>query len=101
MVEQICKLKPIRVLSVKDSLNIRNLDMQKEVLVLHDSFFSPKAFDSRKIELTPQTYAIHHFQNSWFSPKAFWYYRCRAYFVRLFGYQRVRTLEHLLMPWKK
>ncbi len=101
MVEQISKLKPIRVLSVKDSLNIRNLDMQKEVLVLHDSFFSPKAFDSRKIELTPQTYAIHHFQNSWFSPKAFWYYRCRAYFVRIFGYQRVRTLEHLLMPWKK
>lgn len=100
MVEQISKLKPVRVLSVKDSLNIRKLDMQKEVLVLHDSFFSPKAFDSRKIYLTPQTYAIHHFQNSWFSPRALWYYRCRAYLVRFIGYKRVRTLEHLLRPWK-
>lgn len=101
MVEQISKLKPVRVLSVKDSLNIRSLDMQKEVLVLHDSWFSPKAFDSREIELTANTYAIHHFQNSWFSSKAFWYYRCRAYLVRLIGYQRVRSLEQFLMPWRK
>ena len=32
MVEQISKLKPVRMLSINDSLNIRNLDMQKEVL---------------------------------------------------------------------
>lgn len=100
MVEQIQKLKPMRVLSLEDSLNIRELDMQKEVLVLSDEFFSPKVFDSREVEITPYTCAIHHYQNSWFSPKAKAYYRSRAFFVKLFGIGFVRRVEKLLMPWK-
>ena len=100
MVEQIPKLKPMRVLSLEDSLNIRELDMQKEVLVLSDEFFSPKVFDSREVEITPYTCAIHHYQNSWFSPKAKAYYRSRAFFAKLFGIGFVRRAEKLLMPWK-
>lgn len=100
MVEQIQKLKPMRVLSLEDSLNIRELDMQKEVLVLSDEFFSPKVFDSREVEITPYTCAIHHYQNSWFSPKAKAYYRTRAFFAKLFGIGFVRRAEKLLMPWK-
>lgn len=100
MVEQIKKLKPLRVLSLEDSLNIRKFDMQKEVLEFNDAFFSPKVFDSREVELTPYTYAIHHYQNSWFSPKAKVYYRTRVFFVKLFGQQVVRKAEKILMPWK-
>lgn len=100
MVEQIRKLKPLRVLSLEDSLNIRKLDMQQEVLVLSDEFFSPKVFDSREVEITPYTYAIHHYQNSWFSPKAKAYYRSRAFLVKIFGLSFVRKAENLLMPWK-
>ena len=81
MIKQIERIKPVRVLSLEDSLNIRKLDMQKEVLEFNDAFFSPKVFDSREVEVTPYTYAIHHYQNSWFSPKAKIYYRIRAYFV--------------------
>ena len=100
MVEQITKLKPLRVLSLKESLDIRKLDMQNEVLEFNDVFFSPKVFDSREVEITPYTYAIHHYQNSWFSPKAKAYYRFRAFLVKLFGLAFVRKLEKLLMPWK-
>ena len=98
MVEQIQKLKPVRVLSLDDSLNIRNLDMQKEVLEFNDVFFSPKVFDSREVDITPYTCAIHHYQNSWFSPKAKAYYRSRAFLVKVFGLPFVRKAEKLLMP---
>ena len=100
MICQIEQIKPIRVLSLEDSLNIRKLDMQTEVLEFNDVFFSPKVFDSREVEITPYTYAIHHYQNSWFSPKAKVYYRTRAYFVKLFGRNLIRKVEVFLMPWK-
>ena len=100
MERQIQKLKPLRILSLKDSLNIRKLDMQKEVLEFNDAFFSPKVFDSREVEITPYTYAIHHYQNSWFSPKAKAYYRSRAFLVKIFGQKFIRNAEVTLMPWK-
>jgi mannosyltransferase OCH1-like enzyme len=100
MIRQIEQIKPIRVLSLEDSLNIRQLDMQKEVLEFNDAFFSPKVFDSREVEITPYTYAIHHYQNSWFSPKAKAYYRGRAFLVKIFGRTIIRKAEVMLMPWK-
>ena len=100
MVELISKLKPVRMLSINDSLNIRDFDMQKEVLEFNDAFFSPKVFDSREVEITPYTYAIHHYQNSWFSPKAKAYYRSRAFLVKIFGLKLVRKAELIIMPWK-
>jgi len=100
MDEQIKLIKPLRILSLQDSLNIRKLDMQKEVLEFNDAFFSPKVFDSREVEITPYTYAIHHYQNSWFSPKAKAYYRSRAFLVKIFGQKFVRKAEVMLMPWK-
>ena len=100
MEEQIQKVKHLRILTLKESFNIRQLDMEKEVLEFNDAFFSPKIFDSREVEITPYTYAIHHYQNSWFSPKAKAYYRSRAFLVKIFGQKFVRKAEVLLMPWK-
>ena len=100
MDKQIRTLKPLRVLTLAESKDIRQMDMEKEVLVMSDAFFSPKVFDSRQVELTPDTYAIHHYQNSWFSPKAKAYYRARTFAIRLLGYNFVRKAERMLMPWK-
>ena len=100
MIKQIEQIKPIRVLSLEESLNIRNLNMEKEVLEFNDAFFTPKVFDSREVEITPYTYAIHHYQNSWFSPKARAYYRTRAFIVKILGQKIVRKAEVVLMPWK-
>lgn len=100
MDEQIQKLKSLRVLSINESKRIRTFDFSKEVLIFNDAYFSPKVFDSREVEITPYTYAIHHYQNSWFSPKAKVYYRSRAFLVKIFGQQIVRKIEVTLMPWK-
>lgn len=100
MDEQILKLKPLRVLSINESKRIRTFDFSKEVLIFNDAYFSPKVFDSREVEITPYTYAIHHYQNSWFSSEAIVYYRSRALLVRIFGQRIVRRLEVTLMPWK-
>lgn len=96
--ETIQKLKPICNLPSGTTIEeLKKVDMQKEVYVLPAEYFSPKVFDSRQVILTPQTYAIHHYQNSWFSHKAFVYYRTRTFFIRIFGYKFIRSLEKLLL----
>ena len=100
MVEQITQVQPVHNLSLEESENIRKFDFAKEVLVMHDKYFSPKVFDSREVEITPYTYAIHHYQNSWFSHKAKIYYRFRTIMIRIFGYKFVRMAECKLMPSK-
>lgn len=101
MMEEIQKLKPIRHLTAEETKDIRRMDFQKEVLVMPDDFFSPKVFDSREVLVTPNTYAIHHYQNSWFSPKAKIYYRVRTAMIRIFGYDFVRKIECLLFPSRR
>lgn len=101
MVEEINKIKSIRHLSLDETRIIREMDFQKEVLVMPDDFFSPKVFDSREILITPNTYAIHHYQNSWFSPKAKMYYRGRTFMIRIFGYKWVRKVECFLFPSRR
>lgn len=98
IIKQASLIKPVRVLSIDDSVKIKGLDLRKELLVLNDAFFSPKVFDSRKVQLTPYTYAIHHFNNTWFSPKAKIYYRCRSVVVNMIGLKAVRKTESIVMP---
>lgn len=97
LTETIQKLKPIHNLPTGSSISdLKKIDMQEEVYVLPCEYFSPKVFDSRQVVLTPQTYAIHHYQNSWFSHKAFFYYRTRTVLIRIFGYQLIRNIERML-----
>ncbi len=98
MVNEISKKKNIRQLAGEESFKVREMDAGKEVLVMPDDYFSPKVFDSREVLTTPNTYAIHHYQNSWFSPKAKMYYRTRSLLIRLFGYKQIVKVERLFMP---
>lgn len=98
---EIKKLKPIHNLTLEEVKSIKRMDFNKRILVLPDCYFSPKIFDSRKVLITPETYAIHHYQNSWFSPKAKIYYRTRGTMIRIFGYKFIRKIECLLFPSKK
>lgn len=98
MNEQIALFKPIRNLTLSEARQIRKLDFQQEVLILPSEYFSPKVFDSREVLITPQTYAIHHYQNSWFSPKAKIYYRMRTIAIRVIGYSLVTKIERFLFP---
>ena len=76
---------------------LKGLNMEKAVYVLPNDFFSPKIFDSREVIVTANTYAIHHYQNSWFSHQAFIYYRTRTFFIKLFGYKCIRRIEKLIL----
>lgn len=98
MVEELAKFKPIRYLNTADMKLIKRVDFQNNILVMPDEYFSPKIFDSRKVFITPNTYAIHHYQNSWFSHKAKIYYRTRTVLIRLLGYKFIRKAECVLMP---
>ena len=98
MVEELEKFKPIHYLDVEEMKNIKNMDFQKEILVMPNEYFSPKIFDSREVLITPRTYAIHHYQNSWFSHKAKIYYRTRTILIRILGYNFIQKTERILMP---
>ncbi len=90
----------IRNITIDEAKHLDSVDFEKDVCILPDEYFSPKVFDSRKVLITPNTYAIHHYQNSWFSQKAKAYYRTRSIAIRLLGYNIVRKIECTLMPKK-
>lgn len=100
MNDEISKIQPINNISLEESKHLEKLDFENQVIVLPDEYFSPKVFDSRQVLLTPNTYAIHHYENSWFSHKAKFYYRLRSVLIRILGYNTIRQAECMLMPWK-
>lgn len=97
MNETIQRFKPVVNLTGSNIDALKGLDMEKAVYVLPNDFFSPKIFDSREVIVTGNTYAIHHYQNSWFSHQAFIYYRTRTFFIKLFGYNCIRRIEKLIL----
>lgn len=100
MVDEIQKRKAIKHISSTKLKDIETKDFQKNVVVMPDEFFSPKVFDSREVLVTSNTYTIHHYQNSWFSPKAKIYYRTRSLLIRIFGYKLIYKAERILFPYK-
>lgn len=97
MNETIQRFKPVVNLTDSNIDALKGLDMEKAVYVLPNDFFSPKIFDSREVIVISNTYAIHHYQNSWFSHQAFIYYRTRTFFIKLFGYNCIRRIEKLIL----
>lgn len=91
---EIGKHKPIKPI---ETAMLHEREWTETVCVFPSSYFSPKIFDSREVMVHPETYAIHHYQNSWFSGKAFVYYRLRAYAIRLLGYTFVRKIEKSIL----
>ncbi|MDD3062867.1 MAG: glycosyltransferase [Massilibacteroides sp.] len=89
------KNKQIINLTETEIQELKNKDLTKSVYVFPNYYFSPKLFDSRKTIIHPETYTIHHYQNSWFSTKAFYYYRFRTILIRIIGYSLVRKIEKL------
>jgi len=96
MDEVIKKYKTIELIEGDEIASLTPEKISEAVKVFPSHFFSPKIFDSRQVMIHPETYTIHHYQNSWFSGKAFTYYRARAFFIRIFGYKFIRSIEKSL-----
>lgn len=54
-------------------------------------FFSPKNYESGKINVTPNTFSIHHYNASWTSPG----YKFRIKFIRLIGQDNFKRLAKI------
>lgn len=93
MLEVIKRSKSIVYLSEHQIRNLKMDDTENTLYVFPIYYFSPKIFDSRRVVTRPETYAIHHYQTSWFSRKALLYYRIRAILIRMLGYRFIRILK--------
>jgi alpha-N-acetylglucosamine transferase len=96
MDEVIKTYKPIEIIHENEISALTPEKMSKSVMVFPNHYFSPKIFDSRQVMIRPETYAIHHYQNSWFSGKALVYYRARSFFIRILSYKFVRSMEKII-----
>ena len=56
------------------------------------NFFCPKDPETGVIHLTEETYCIHHFNGSWYSPKDKALSRIKKVLMRLIGRERVRKI---------
>ena len=65
------------------------------VVILPPECFSPKSFHSGRVTVTPQTYAIHHFEASWHSPMEAAHFRRMRWYCGAFGEQAGRWLYHV------
>ena len=56
-----------------------NQDSSK-IQVLPSSYFSPKNYATQKIQMTEDTYCIHHFTSTWRSPKELFLFKIEGIF---------------------
>lgn len=61
------------------------------ILVLPYDFFSPKSYETEKVELTSNTYSIHHFASSWIPIEQ----RIERKFWQFFGLKEHRVMWHV------
>lgn len=76
--ENVFDMKPLPVV-VRDVLAANGISFRtittpndicdsNDVCVLPYQYFSPKSYSTRNIDVTPNTYSIHQFAGSWYSP---------------------------------
>lgn len=66
---------------ILDITNPSSFDQSlKSTQVYPYQFFSPKNYITQKIELSPNTYSIHHFTSSWRSPKEHFLIKIERFF---------------------
>ena len=57
-----------------------------------NDYFCPKSYKTGKIELTENTYCIHHFAKSWIPLKKKWKNIAKMKVMNIFGYERVQRI---------
>lgn len=78
---------------LKPICNIKDLDDvdNKEICVLSYDYFSPKSYETEIIELSSNTYSIHHFASSWIPIEQ----RIERRFWQFFGLKEHRVMWHV------
>ena len=98
------KILPSRLMEKTEALynsepKKNNLTLtENEITIFDFHYFSPKLPKKDTIEITKDTYAIHHFNNSWVSPYA--YHKLRRKYYRKFGRKFGTFLFVIVHPFK-
>ena len=66
------------------------------IYILPSDFFSPKSYTTKKIQITKNTYAIHHFAGSWLTTYEVVRHKIKLLLVSLFGINLVINLKKAL-----
>jgi len=61
-----------------------------------NDYFCPKSYKTGLIELTDNSYCIHHFAQSWLSPKEKWRNQLKLKAMKIFGVNNVQRLINLI-----
>lgn len=64
-------------------------------------YFCPKSPSTGLIQITPNTYTIHHFSGSWVHPTLMKIKKIKTFFIRKFGIERGKKIAFFLtLPYK-
>lgn len=81
------------IIKVDSIDNAANLTMINHIPVFPSEYFSPKSYNTGRINITQKTHAIHHFNGSW-KP---WFIRYENKFWEYFGMNNRRYLKRILI----
>ena len=64
--KKIVPLEEVRRQAEEKGIKDQNMtQMINDLIIYPTDFFSPKNFTTKQLEITSNTYSIHHYQNSW------------------------------------
>jgi mannosyltransferase OCH1-like enzyme len=65
---------------------------ENKLIIYTKDYFSPKVFDTKKIELTENTYSIHHFSQTWTSAKHQFIQKGKFVLIKILGVKKTRKI---------
>jgi hypothetical protein len=71
-------------------------EMKDYVSFYSNDYFCPKSYKTGKIELTSNSYCIHHFAKSWVSNKIKWKHEIKMKLMSWFGSKKVQHVIDLI-----
>jgi hypothetical protein len=63
-----------------------------------NEYFCPKSYVTGSIDLTENSYCIHHFAKSWIPFKYKWRNTIKLKFIKVFGYSNIQKIINVLKP---
>jgi mannosyltransferase OCH1-like enzyme len=84
----------ITQIMIKKGFIMNNLyqEITEYVAFYPTEYFCPKSYVTGEINLTQNTYCIHHFAKSWISSKKRWRNILKLKFMKFFGYKNIQKI---------
>lgn len=84
----------LKIYGLKDTLNIQSV---KGILIYPPEYFCPLSFYTKQINITKNTYTIHHYTGSWKSKEQLRIEEITNIFLKKFGEKNGRLLSKIIV----